>query len=388
MTSAVAAVTRDTEVRLETTVAMEETPMARINQVMDVRTTEDPDRILYERSTTNTWPANTVEMAPLAQNAGPVGQAGGGNLLGECADINRGIDDIEQKLNQMKMLQQRALSAADTGANSTTSRQLDSLSSETMALYRALTERVRQLKSNPASQQSMNAPQVGRVDRRLKQAIQSYQQLESQFRNNTQDQMARQYRIVRPEADEAEVQAAVEDPTGGQVFQQALMQSNRRGQAQSVLSAVQDRHAQLEKIERDIIELAQLFQDMDTLVIQQEVAITNIEQKAEETVEHFDKGNEQLVVAVDTARKTRRKKWMCLGLACKLQMIIREHRGALANPCSQYSSSLSSSSLLWSTCWSLISSLPLPLLLPEPRTAQLWSQGDAGKVNQKGTSNR
>lgn len=266
--------------------------------------------------------SNNVEMASLSQNGASFGQANSQSILNECADIGRGIDTIEQNLNQMKMLQQRSLADADNSAGSNTNRQLDSLSSETMAMYRSLTERVRMVKSNPESQQPKNAPQVGRIDRRLKQAIQNYQQTESQFRKQTQDQMARQYRIVRPDADEQEVQAAVDDPTGGQIFQQALMQSNRRGQAQSVLNAVQDRHAQIQKIEQQMIELAQLFQDMDTLVVQQEVAVANIEQKAEETVENFDKGNEEIAVAVDTARKTRKKKWICLGIVVAIIVVI------------------------------------------------------------------
>lgn len=246
------------------------------------------------------------------------GSADPNAILNECRDIDKSINSIDQNLNQMRMFQQRTLDDADSSAGSNSNRQLDSLSTETMALYRSLTERVRMVKSNPESNSPKNSAQVQRVDRRLKEAIRAYQTNESEFRKKTQDQMARQYRIVRPDADEAEVQAAVQDPTGGQVFQQALMQSNRRGQAQSVLSAVQDRQAQLQKIEQQLIELAQLFQDMDTLVVQQEAAVTNIEQKAEETVENFDKGNQEVETAIGTARATRKKKWWCLLIAGKL----------------------------------------------------------------------
>lgn len=255
-------------------------------------------------------------MAPLAQNAGSFGQGDPNAILNECREIDRGIDEIERNLNQLKMLQDRSLNDADTSAGSATSRQLDNLSSETMSYYRVLTQRVREVKSSPESRQPKNAPQVGRVDRRLKEAIQNYQRVESAFRNKTQDQMARQYRIVRPDASEAEVRNAVEDASqGAQVFQQALMQSDRRGQARAVLNAVQDRQAALQKIESQMIELAQLFQDMDTLVVQQEVQVNQIEQKGEEVVENLDKGNEEIAVAVTTARKTRKKKWICLGIS-------------------------------------------------------------------------
>ncbi|CAK7235084.1 hypothetical protein SCUCBS95973_009149 [Sporothrix curviconia] len=249
-----------------------------------------------------------------SQNAGSFASGDPNAILNECRSIDKGIDQIDQNLNQLRMLQDRSLNEADTSASST-SKQLDSLASETMALYRQLTERVRQVKSQREAQQAKNAPQVGRVDRRLKQAIQSYQQVESSFRKKTQDQMARQYRIVRPEASESEVRAVVEDTAAGsQMFQQAMMQSDRRGQARAVLSAVQDRHAALQKIEQQMVELAQLFQDMDTLVVQQEAQVMQIEQKAEDAVVDIGKGNEEIAVAVTTAKRTRKKKWICLGI--------------------------------------------------------------------------
>jgi syntaxin 1B/2/3 len=263
-----------------------------------------------------------VEMAPLAQNASSMGNGDPNAILNECRDIDRGIDQIEQNLEQLRMVQQRTLDDADSSSSSAANRQLDSLSSDTMAQYRALTERVRVVKSNPDSRTPKNNPQVGRVDRRLKQAIQQYQQVESQFRKRTQDQMARQYRIVRPDASEAEVRQAVEDPSGGQVFSQALLQSDRQGRARAALSAVQDRHKALVKIEQQMTELAQLFQDMDTLVIQQEAAVVQIEQKGEEVVDNLDKGNEEIGVAVNTARKTRKKKWICLGICVAIIAII------------------------------------------------------------------
>ncbi|KAK7757956.1 hypothetical protein SLS62_000334 [Diatrype stigma] len=261
--------------------------------------------------------SNNVEMAPLTQNAGSFASGNPNAVLNEIADINKGIETIDRNLQQLQMLQQRSLDDIDTSSSSNTKRQLDGLTSQTMAEYRTLTDRVRQLKSNPESQARFGA-QVKRVDARLKEAMHSYRQVESTFRQRTEEQVARQYRIVRPDATEAEVQAAVEDQSGGQIFQQALMQSNRRGQAQAVLNAVQDRHAQLEKIQQQLEEIAQLFQDLDTLVVQQEAAVIAIEQKGEEVVENIDKGNLELGTAVETARSTRKKKWICLGICVGL----------------------------------------------------------------------
>ncbi|KAH7155375.1 t-SNARE [Dactylonectria estremocensis] len=265
---------------------------------------------------------SNVEMAPLAYNASSFGHGDPNAILNECRDIDRGIDNVEKNLEQLRVLQQRTLDDADSSSNSAANRQLEALSTETMALYRGLTERIRTVKSNPESQSAKNSPQVSRVDRRLKDAIRQYQSVESQFSKRTQEQMARQYRIVRPEASEQEIREAVEDTSGQQVFSNAMMRSDRQGQARAALTAVQDRHVALAKIEQQMNELSQLFIDMDTLVVQQEAAVTQIEQKGEEVVENLDKGNEEIGVAVNTARKTRKKKWLCLGICVIIILII------------------------------------------------------------------
>ncbi|KAM0670941.1 hypothetical protein ACQRIU_001336 [Beauveria bassiana] len=129
-------------------------------------------------------------------------------LLDQCGVVNAEIDGIEPSLEQLRILQHRALNDADNFSSSATNQQLDALSSETLVLYRELIKRVCTIKSNPEANDPKYKPQVDRVDRRLKQAIQKYQQVESGFRKRTQDQMARQCRIVRPDASEQEVRAA------------------------------------------------------------------------------------------------------------------------------------------------------------------------------------
>jgi syntaxin 1B/2/3 len=262
-------------------------------------------------------------MSQLRQNPAPFGQSsaptGSGNsVLDVCRDILQAITDLERQLDQLETLHGRFVNEAEASGSST-QRQMDAMAADTMSSYRSLTQRVRELKSKPESRQPINTRQVNNVDTRLKDAIRRFQRLESQFRKKTTEGMERQYRIARPDMSEAEIKDAVQNDTGGQIFQQALMQSGRQRQAGAVLQNVRARHEELQKIEQQMIELAQLFQDMDTLVVQQEVAIAQIEQKGEEVVEHLDKGNEELVVAVKSAKAARKKKWWCLGICGTLR---------------------------------------------------------------------
>lgn len=97
------------------------------------------------------------------------------------------------------------------------------------------------------------------------------------------------------------------------------MQSNRRGQAQSALRAVQGRHEAIQKIERQMIELAQLFQDVDAAIVEQEAPVQEIEVKADETRKNIQSGNKNLDGAISKARSIRRKKWIIFGLVRTLR---------------------------------------------------------------------
>ncbi|KAK0114308.1 Plasma membrane t-SNARE, secretory vesicle fusion [Cadophora gregata] len=263
------------------------------------------------------YAGQNVEMEPLAQNGSQFGrQADPNAILNSCRDIDRGIQEVKSAINALRGPQQRALD--EPGANS--SKELDYATSEIMAMFRNMTGKVKDIKQKPESGSPRNAPQVGKVDRDLKRTREDYLQMDAEFNRKVKDQAARQYRIVRPDATEQEVRQAVEDPNQ-QMFSQALMQSDRRGQSRAVLSAVQDRNAAIKKIESQMIELAEMFQDMDNLVVQQEAAVVNIEMKGEEVVDNMDKGNEQIGTAIQSARNTRKWKWWCLGI-CVLIIII------------------------------------------------------------------
>lgn len=239
----------------------------------------------------------------------PAGAAGGSSILNECRAVSSSVDSIDPKLAQLQSMQDDFLRSGNT-----TNRDIESFSTEIMATYRELAGKVKRIKSKPAAGERMNKPQVDLLDKKIKTKIADYQKLESAFREKTREQQARQYRIVNPQASEAEVREATYDGGDVQVFQQALLNSNRQGQAQSTLRNVQQRHDAIQQIEKTMLELQQLFQDLDQIVVEQEPMVQNIEQKAEETNQHLVAGNTEVGKAVKSARAARKKKWICLGI--------------------------------------------------------------------------
>jgi len=241
-------------------------------------------------------------------------------ILNECRAVDQAVDEIEGKLDLLTGLRKRYLQPIDVSDQDSLRKEIEELSTTIMGDYRSLVDRVKRIKQNRESGNPRNSAQVGKVDRRVKTAINKFQQLDRTYRNESQDNFRRQYKIVRPDASDAEVREAMES-TNQQIFSQALINSDRRGQAQSARLNVKARHDQIQKIERQMMELAQLFQDLETLVIQQEPAVMQIEAKGEEVTDHVNKANTELTGAVKKARAARRKKWICLGIVGKFSSL-------------------------------------------------------------------
>lgn len=151
--------------------------------------------------------------------------------------------------------------------------------------------------------------------------IQDYRLIEAKNKEQTKDQAARQYQIIKPDATEEEIKAVVEDGSQ-QYFQQALMQSNRRGEARSVLNEVQVRHRELLKLEKTMAELTQLFHDMEELVIEQDQPIQQIEEQVAAAQHDIEQGVGHTNKAVKSAKSARKKKLWCLGICLLIAIIL------------------------------------------------------------------
>ena len=152
------------------------------------------------------------------QNYGgqPAQSADPNAILNECREVDRAITDLESQLDNLKQVFGQVLARPDMPSG-----EINNLSSQIMTIYRGLVNRVKNIKSKPESGSPRNAPQVGMVDRKLKETINKYQKLEAKFRADSMAAAERQYRIVSPNATDEEVKLAVQDPEAP-IFQQAV----------------------------------------------------------------------------------------------------------------------------------------------------------------------
>ncbi|KAI9570495.1 t-SNARE [Boletus coccyginus] len=272
------------------------------------------------------------EMSDVRDSTTNLTAAGGGADAGdtmaafyaEISSLQDSLKTFNANVARIDEFHSRSLNNADDVAVQRNAAQLAELVEETSALSTTLKRRIQGLERQPGSGRDgqIRKQQTAFIKSKFVDAIQNYQQVEQQYRQKYKQRMERQFKIVKPDATPEEVRAVVNDDSGGQIFSQALMNSNRYGESRAAYREVQARHQDIQRIEQTIAELAQLFNDMSIMVEQHNEVIDNIETTAASVEKDMEAGTGHADKAIVSARAARKKRWICFFLALLIIAIV------------------------------------------------------------------
>lgn len=131
------------------------------------------------------------------------------------------INQLSANITEIANIHQRMLSSPDNRSSS----QLESIVSETQIRNTSIKDEIKFLEKDAARepQNSFKRTQVDSLRRTFRSQLEDFQKEEADYSKRYRDAIARQYRIVNPEATEQEVQEAANADWGDEgIFQQAV----------------------------------------------------------------------------------------------------------------------------------------------------------------------
>lgn len=244
---------------------------------------------------------------------------GGGESMSafyaEITSIQNAIKQYDSNVSRISDLQTQSLTALDENLSRQIQAQIDDLAVETRTLGSSLRAKIQKSATWPAKGRDaqIRKNQTGVLKSKFMEALQRYQKVEQQHRERQRERVMRQFKIVKQDATPEEIAAVVDNtgPGSNQIFAQAVSSSTRFSEARTAQRDVQERHEDLKRIERTLTELMQLFNDMATLVVEQEETITAIDTQAIQVEKDTREGHRNLVQAVVHAANARRARWIC-----------------------------------------------------------------------------
>jgi syntaxin 1B/2/3 len=242
------------------------------------------------------------------------------DFLSRVETVKADIRTLTTHVGQIASTHQRTLSSPESGS----SQQLEAVVSQTQVLNTQIKDQIKFLEADAvrSKDNQVKNTQINQLKTSFSKQLQEFRQEEASYERRYREQIARQYRIVNPEATEAEVQEAADANWGDEGVFQTALKSNRSATANTVLGAVRARHNDIQKIERTIIELNQLMEDLATTVILQDEPIQQAEVHTENVKKDTEAGNVQLDKGITSARRARKLKWWCLGICVAVVIIL------------------------------------------------------------------
>nr|XP_043627032.1 syntaxin-125-like [Erigeron canadensis] len=161
---------------------------------------------------------------------------------------------------------------------------------------------------------------VSGLGKKLKTMMDDFQSLRTRMNEEYKETVGRRYFTITGEKANDELIENLISSGEGEDFMQKAIQEQGRGQIMDTISEIQERHDAVKDIEKNLIELHQIFLDMAALVEAQGQQLNDIESHVAHASSFVHRGTEQLVEARELQKSSR--KCTCIAVALALVLVI------------------------------------------------------------------
>ncbi len=217
---------------------------------------------------------------------------------------------------EIEKLHKAALSSADSAVQEDCSNKIEAL----MAKVNQITNRTRRIlqEMDGVNRQLVASGAASSANLRMRDAnhrqlskafmdvMRKYQKMQETYQDKYRAQMQRQYLIVKPTATKAELSELTKDPEAMkvQIFALSVKEDSRK-----TLGQMKNRLRDMQNIEKSILELNQIFLEMQDLVLSQGEVINRIEYNVDNIEEYTAKAAKNMNDAVESQKAIQKKKW-------------------------------------------------------------------------------
>ncbi|KAM0059075.1 putative target SNARE coiled-coil domain, syntaxin domain, syntaxin/epimorphin [Helianthus debilis subsp. tardiflorus] len=161
---------------------------------------------------------------------------------------------------------------------------------------------------------------VSGLGKKLKTMMDDFQELRTHINDEYKETIGRRYFTITGEkANDELIESLISSGNGEDLLQKAI-QDQGRGQIMDTVSEIQERHDAIIEIEKNLIELHQIFLDMAVLVEAQGQQLNDIESHVAHASSFVRLGAEQIVEAKELQKSSR--KCTCIALILILAIVI------------------------------------------------------------------
>uniref|UniRef100_A0A5B7BPA5 t-SNARE coiled-coil homology domain-containing protein n=1 Tax=Davidia involucrata TaxID=16924 RepID=A0A5B7BPA5_DAVIN len=265
--------------------------------------------------------------------------AGGNN---EILDLDKFFEDVEKVKDDMKGVEtlykrlQESNEESKTVHNAKTMKQLrsrmDSDVAQVLKRVKVIKGKLEALDRSNAAHRSIpgsgpgssadrtRTSVVSGLGKKLKTMMDDFQALRAKMTAEYKETVERRYFTITGEKANEELIENLISSGESETFLQKAIQEQGRGQIMDTISEIQERHDAVKEIEKNLIELHQVFLDMAALVEAQGQQLNDIESHVAHASSFVRRGTGQLQEAREYQKSSR--KWTCIAVGLAICLLI------------------------------------------------------------------
>jgi len=240
--------------------------------------------------------------------------------------IKRGLELIRANVDKIEKLKDKEKNCVNEKGRKEIMDSLDQIMSETTKTGRDIKNALDAIKVQNATFEKQNkgsalcqmrANLYQTHVRRFHTDMNDYNAASHEFKQSLQERTRRQLKIVDSKISDDEIEKIVASGQAEGVIGRVLISEN----LQDVVRDIEDRHLDILKLERQVLEVYELFKDLATLVDIQQESLDIIENRVAKAKAYVEKGEKELIKA-EKHQIGARKKTCCLLIMLLIILIV------------------------------------------------------------------
>ena len=248
-------------------------------------------------------------------------------FLDKIEELNNGIATVTENVNKLKAINQRILNEPSQVERQKQVSEQGTLIQDNKNVSRKLQKQIKEEKKRLASvpvnqrnnEHTIKDTQLQTASKRFLDVWTEYNDLQLEFREKNKKALLRNLRIVDPNST-LTVEEIEEKLDNGDV---SVLPSilKETAQAKEDLKMIENRHAEIVKLEKGITEIHEMFLDLTHLVSEQGEMVDRIELHVGQAAAQVESGRDQLRQAERHKRSARRMKFILAAIMAGLALV-------------------------------------------------------------------
>lgn len=235
----------------------------------------------------------------------------------EVGELKTLMGTVRQNIKQLEQKYSQSLNAVSTEQSNRINSEIQMIIDSTNASVNEVRTRLKSMEASDTayagSQGALAADARIRINlhksltQQFLDLVQAYHDAQTNYKTKYKTKMQQQFKIVKPNATQEEIDAAVESGDTSRIFAPQSLDPRLQQQASAASAYIEARHNDIVQLERNIYELHQLFVDMSLLVQHQQELLDRIEDHVGGAIVHTQAANSELKTTHEYQKKSRKK---------------------------------------------------------------------------------